>query len=155
MRIFVSSLNVPVGYTTPSFPSLYWPLGPQTPKYQRLFLYYLFDVWKFTVYWFLILFGGIHAIAAVMAIFNQNFTNSRHKIAARKFSIMWGVLIFFMYLVLGLIEGLASGAIIGLLLQGIYHAGSLTMSTWIPFTWGAAGTLFIICLGYLTSSILL
>lgn len=155
MQIFVSSLNVPVGYSTPRFPSLYWPLGTQRSDYLRLFLYYLYDIWKFTVFWFLILYGGIHAIAAAMAIFNQNFTNYRHNVTAYKLNMCWAVVVFVTYVVIGLIQGLASGAVIGLLLQAIYHAGSLTMSTWIPFTWAAVGTVFLVCLGYLTSSVLL
>lgn len=155
MKIFVSSLDAPVGYTTPKFPSLYWPLGSHTAQYEQLFLYYLYDIWRFTVFWFLILYGGMHAIAATMAIFNQNFSLYRHRIPAYKLNVFWAVLIFVTYLVIGLAQGLASGAVIGLLLQAIYHAGSLTMSTWIPFTWSAVGTVFLVCMGYLTSSIIL
>ena len=48
----------PPGYTTPPFPSLYWPVraDPHEPAY----LYYADDIWRFTLFWSLILFGGFH-----------------------------------------------------------------------------------------------
>lgn len=64
-------------------------------------------------------------------------------------------MILFSYIIAGLFKGFALGAVIGLLLSAIYRAGSLTMSTWIPFSWGVAQILYDICSSYLTSLIIL
>ena len=58
---------VPDRYTTPSFPSLYWLIGPKdvvSPRY----LYHLRDVWRFTLYWMIIIFEAAHLAAATYAV---------------------------------------------------------------------------------------
>ena len=67
-RIFPSFIQrvdsaVPLGYTTPPFPSLYWPLPAGAT--QSFYLYRPDDIFRFTVYWTLLLVGGIHFIAAL------------------------------------------------------------------------------------------
>jgi hypothetical protein len=155
MRVFVTSLNVPIGYTTPSFPSLFWPLGNDKPRYEALFLYFSIDIWKFTLYWSLLFFGGIYLGAGAIAVFNNLFNNYRHSVPILKLSMIGTVVILFSYIIAGLFKGFALGAVIGLLLSAIYRAGSLTMSTWIPFSWGVAQILYDICSSYLTSLIIL
>ncbi|CAG85558.2 DEHA2B13838p [Debaryomyces hansenii CBS767] len=157
MKIFVSSQNVPIGYTVPPFPSLYWPLGPTSSDFQSSYLYYSFDIWKFTVFWSLILFGGFYLTAGLLAVFNQISNNYRHKISnpISKGTILGCIVLVSMYLLLGLAQGFICGAIIGLLLSAIYKAGSLNMSTWIPFCWGIAEILFNVCCSYSTSSVIL
>lgn len=59
------------------------------------------------------------------------------------------------YLLVGAAQGFLSGAIVGLLLQAIYRAGALSMSTWIPFCWGCAQILYHISSSYSTSSLLM
>lgn len=154
MKIFVSSLDVPIGYSSPPFPSLYWPT---TSPYQSLFLYYSFDIWKFTVFWSITLFGALYFVAGLLAVVNQISNNYRHQLQkpALKSTIVGCLLLVTVYLVLGLAQGFICGAVIGLLLLAIYKAGSLNMSTWIPLCWGIAGVLFNVCSLYLTSLILL
>lgn len=155
MKVFVTSLNVPIGYTTPPFPSLFWPLGQDKPRYDTLFLYYSLDIWKFTLYWSLLFFVVIYFGAGSIAIFNNLLNNYRHSVPILKLSIIGTIVIISSYVVAGAFKGFALGAIVGLLLSAIYKAGSLTMSTWIPFSWGVALVLFDICSSYLTSLIIL
>lgn len=173
MKIFVSSLNVPIGYTPPPFPSLYWPTGSSKPQFQQLYLYHSFDIWKFTVFWFLVIWGGIYAVVGLMAAVNvslnhhrlNNFRNNeqpmskprdkRYVVSYDHWSFVNYMLILVMYLLVGLSQGFISGAVVGLLLQSIYKAGSLSMSCWIPFCWGVALILFNICSSYKVSSLIL
>ncbi|VEU20953.1 DEKNAAC101841 [Brettanomyces naardenensis] len=60
--------EAPIGYVTPEFPSLHWPLGASKMKYNRAFLYYTEDVWKFCVFWSLIMMIGFYMAATVIAI---------------------------------------------------------------------------------------
>lgn len=53
----------PPGYTTPPFPSLRWP--PQEPETS---LYTVYDAWRFTLLWTLILYAVFHAGAALLAV---------------------------------------------------------------------------------------
>lgn len=185
MKVFVSSLDVPIGYSTPKFPSLYWPLGPSSSSYQNLFLYYSFDVWEFTVFWSLILYSGVYLAVGSLAAFNlgldhfrfnhfqselpsqpksqneevqqeQKRTYMKKSISPyHRFNIFNALIIIGIYFFLGLLQGFISGAIIGALLLAIYKAGSLTMSCWIPLCWGFALILFNICSSYRTSSLIL
>ncbi|CUM67687.1 uncharacterized protein PRCAT00005389001 [Priceomyces carsonii] len=156
MRIFVSSLNVPIGYTTPRFPSLYLPLGHHKPQYESLFLYYTSDIWKYTVYWSLILVGAFFLVSGTVAAFNHFVSNHRYSFKTqRSYSIIESLMIVLFYFVIGLSQGFISGAIIGLIILAIYKAGSLSMSTWIPFCWGAAQILYHIASSYLTSLVIL
>ncbi|ODV79212.1 uncharacterized protein CANTADRAFT_51857 [Suhomyces tanzawaensis NRRL Y-17324] len=151
MKIFVSSVNIPIGYIRPHFPSLYWPLGASLLRYQQSFLYYGVDIWRFTVYWSLIMFGGFYIVAALIAVFNVEFNNRRHHLQplSRKRA---GTLIFgLLYVVIGSFKGFVSGAVVGLMLSAIYRAGTLSMSTWIPLSWAIAAVLFDVCSSYLTT----
>lgn len=157
MRIFVNTHNFPIGYTTPPFPSIHWPLGALKQQYQELFLYYSSDIWKFTVYWSIIFFAAVYTLVGISASVNivikgirrRRVTKYNRSYAAK--SIFVGVL----YLITGGAYGLLVGAVIGLLLQAIYRAGLLTMSTWIPFCWGFALILYHICSSYSTSLMLM
>ena len=61
--------TVPLDYSTPPFPSLYWPIRatPGAPQY----LYYTADVWRFTLYWTLITFCLVHSAVAIWAVLMQ------------------------------------------------------------------------------------
>lgn len=150
MRIFVSSQNYPIGYTPPAFPSVYWPLGPLREKYDQLFLYYSTDIWKFTVYWSMICFATVYTLVGVCACFNIVFKGLRlRRITNGKRSFgRKAVTVAALYILSGLSQGFIVGAIVGLMLQAIYRAGSLSMSTWIPFCWGFALVLYHICSSY-------
>lgn len=49
----------PLDYVTPPFPSLYWPfeVKPGAANY----LYFTKDIWRFTLFWTLIFYAGLHA----------------------------------------------------------------------------------------------
>lgn len=58
---------VPPGYVTPSFPSLYWLIGPRDVV-QPNYLYHEGDIWRFTLYWTLIVFEAAHLAVAFYAM---------------------------------------------------------------------------------------
>ncbi|KAL5117603.1 hypothetical protein ACEQ8H_004496 [Pleosporales sp. CAS-2024a] len=120
----------PLGYTTPAFPSLYWPLpvGIATSHY----LYKPGDILRFTIYWTLLLVGGIHVVVGLWACIVQ----------WRNWKLIW--IAPALFAVIGGIEALISGTIVGGLLGGVYQAGYFKMSTWIPFVWGVINTLVLI-----------
>lgn len=158
MKIFVSSLDVPIGYFTPGFPSLYWPLGATKPEYNELFLYYSIDIWKFTVYWVIIFFSGAYLLVGIASFASMNLRAYRERQivpSKKKAFVVRLIFVAFLYLVSGTAQGFMVGAIIGLLLAAIYRAGTLAMSTWIPFTWGMALILYHICSSYSTSLLLI
>lgn len=138
----------PLGYVTPSWPSLYWPLPPDSARTH--YLYHPGDILRFTVYWTLILVGGIHFITALWAC----------TIQWRNWKLIWIVPPIFVFI--GGIEALIAGSIVGGLyvrasrtsdnqetdgsyrLGGVYQAGYFEMSTWIPFVWAVINTLVLI-----------
>ncbi|KAF2735993.1 hypothetical protein EJ04DRAFT_463962 [Polyplosphaeria fusca] len=121
---------VPLGYETPSFPSLYWPLPPgaSTPYY----LYHPSDIWRFTTVWTLLFYGSIHMVVAAWACMVQ----------WRNWKLIWITPIFFA-VVAGL-EGMIAGSVVGGLLGAVYQAGYFKMSTWIPFVWALVNALVLI-----------
>ncbi|AMD19833.1 HCL318Cp [Eremothecium sinecaudum] len=128
--MFVTSSNAPLGYVTPDFPSLHFTnRNGVTPN---IFLYNLKDIWKFTVYWTLILFGIVYLIAGLVA----SFTHRRKA---------GGVWIWPVYLILGATHAVTVGSITGLIISSIYRAGLFSMSTWIPFCCAIAHALYILC----------
>lgn len=159
MKVFVSSLNVPIGYTTPIFPSLFWPLGPSKPSYLVLFLYYSRDIWKFTVFWLLIFFLIAYVLVGFMALGNMLFKGYREQKAISQMpqrSVLRRLIaVVVSYTIWGAAQGVFSGALVGLLLLAIYRAGMLAMSTWIPFCWGLAQILYHICSSYSTSLLII
>ncbi|KAK6459934.1 hypothetical protein DFJ63DRAFT_337894 [Scheffersomyces coipomensis] len=155
MKVFISSLNVPIGYSTPPFPSLFWPLGPNQESYQASFLYYSSDMWIFTVYWTLIVFGVFYFGAGLIAVYHNWLSDIQHGLPINKLSIIGGIITVPLFLSIGLIRGFISSAIIGLLLSSIYRAGTLTMSTWIPLTWAIAQILYDVSSAYSTTLVIL
>ncbi|VUG16982.1 DEBR0S1_30526g1_1 [Brettanomyces bruxellensis] len=71
VEYYSSNDEVPVGYVTPSFPSLYLPLGSSKMKYDRSVLYYSSDVWKFFVLWSMIIMAGFYTATAILIIFTH------------------------------------------------------------------------------------
>ena len=129
---FIQRLSsaAPLGYTTPVFPSLYWPLPPDDA--QSFYLYYPNDILRFTIYWTLLLVGGIHLIVALWACIIQ----------WRNWKIIWVVPPLFA--AVGAMEGVIAGSIVGGLLGGVYQSGYYEMSTWIPFVWGVINAMVLI-----------
>lgn len=150
MKVFISSLNVPIGYTTPSFPSLYWPLGNTSSKFSSSLLYYSSDVWRFTVLWFLIVFTGVYVVAALIASTNYLIYSQRNNYDGKS-CLVAIVMIWCTYITSGLFIAFVGGSVVGLITLAIYKAGSMTMSTWIPFVWALVGVLYDISTSYLNS----
>ena len=96
-----------MGYKTPPFPSLYWPLPVRDS--QSAYLYVPGDILRFTVYWTLLLVGGIHLITALWACIVQ----------LRNWKLIWIALPLFG--LVGGIEALVSGAIVGGLCVLVLH----------------------------------
>ncbi|KAF2015509.1 hypothetical protein BU24DRAFT_179696 [Aaosphaeria arxii CBS 175.79] len=121
---------VPLGYQTPGFPSLYWPLpvSATSPYY----LYHPSDIWRFTTLWTVLFFGGVHLVVSAWACMVQ----------WRNWKLIWITPIF--YVVVGGIEGIIAGSIVGGLLGAVYQAGYFKMSTWIPFIWALVNAVVLI-----------
>lgn len=128
--------NVPVGYSTPPFPSLYFPIGPNSKQYHLSYLYYQGDVWRFTLYWTLIWMLAFHLCAASLAVLMHQ----------RKF--IGGLWIFVVYGIVSGAQALLSGSFTGLMIGAIYKAGLFGVSTWIPFVWGLIQILFLVISSY-------
>ncbi|GAM87233.1 hypothetical protein ANO11243_052550 [Dothideomycetidae sp. 11243] len=122
--------GTPLSYTPPPFPSLYWPFpvgGTQT--------YYIYDahsIWRFTLLWTIISVTGVHLVAAFYAVLMQ----------WRNWKAIWIVPVI--YGLIGGIESVIAGNVVGGLLAGVYTAGFFRMSTWIPFVWGVINALTLI-----------
>jgi len=124
------SSAAPLDYTTPSFPSLYWPVPVRGP--QAYYLYHPTDIWRFTTLWTLLFYAAVHFVVAGWACGVQ----------WRNWKVVWVVPVI--YAVLGGIEGVVAGSVIGGLLGGVYNAGYFRMSTWIPFVWALINALVLI-----------
>ena len=59
--------TTPFQYHTPPFPSLYWFFGPQVAA-EATYLYRIRDVWRFTLYWTLIVFEIVHLTVGLYAV---------------------------------------------------------------------------------------
>lgn len=93
--------RIPLDYSAPSFPSLYVPVFGVPGE--NNYLYYTEDVWRFTLYWTLILYGGAHLAVAFWAVAVQ----------WRNWRMMWAVPL--VYGVVGGLEALLAGSVVGLM----------------------------------------
>lgn len=117
MKNFINYADVPIGYITPSFPSLYWPINNR--RYDTAFLYFVTDIWKFTLYWTFIFNGAFYATAGGWASLNHW---NRGK----------GLWIVAMYMLYAGVQAIIMGTIMGFLIGAIYRSGLFAMSTWVP-----------------------
>ncbi|KAK4114176.1 hypothetical protein N656DRAFT_576076 [Canariomyces notabilis] len=123
--------DVPAQYTVPPFPSLFWP-----PQEFRVILYELDEMWKFTLYWTLILYGLFHLGAVGVAVLMQVGKRKSH------WKYLW--LVPLVYAFVAAAEALMAGSVVGLIVGAGYLAGGFTMTTWIPFVWGWVNVLVLI-----------
>ncbi|KAK4241730.1 protein-S-isoprenylcysteine O-methyltransferase [Achaetomium macrosporum] len=100
--------DTPAEYTVPPFPSLFWP-----PQDGTVILYELDDMWKFTLYWTLILYGLFHLGAVGVAVLMQGGKRSS------SWKYLW--LVPLVYALIAAVEGLLAGTLVGLI---SYNAGS-------------------------------
>jgi hypothetical protein len=89
----------PLSYESPPFPSLYWPFPVSGP--QNVYLYDADSMWRFTLYWTLIIVGGVHLIAAAYAC----------AIQWRNWKLIWIAPVF--YALIGGIEAVIAGCVTG------------------------------------------
>ncbi|KAJ9425563.1 hypothetical protein QL093DRAFT_2247073 [Fusarium oxysporum] len=109
----------PPDYQTPRFPSLNVQTLYDTTADKQFTLYYVLDVWRFTLLWTLIIYACFHMG-----------------------QYLWAVPVI--YLVIAGLEAVMAGSIVGLVLGAVYSAGYYEMNTWIPCTWGFINVLVLI-----------
>ncbi|KAK3899911.1 protein-S-isoprenylcysteine O-methyltransferase [Staphylotrichum tortipilum] len=94
--------DTPAEYTVPPFPSLFWP-----PQASKVILYELDEMWKFTLFWTIILYGLFHLGAVGVAVLMQG---------GRRMSSwknLW--LVPLTYALIAGFEGLLAGTLVGLI----------------------------------------
>ncbi|CAD6590948.1 MAG: hypothetical protein ASARMPREDX12_004801 [Alectoria sarmentosa] len=141
---------IPENYTTPSFPSLYWLIGPDD-LVQPKFLYQVHDIWRFTLFWTIIIFETVHLLAGTYAVVivwwggrnrlkedgKENGEKKRLKRCGegslKKIKVLWVVPV--VYGIVAGVEAVLAGSVVGLILGAVYNAGGFKVSTWIPFVW--------------------
>ncbi|KAL2127676.1 hypothetical protein VTI74DRAFT_10324 [Chaetomium olivicolor] len=121
----------PAQYTVPPFPSLFWP-----PQKSTVILYELDEMWKFTLFWTLILYGLFHLGAVGVAVLMHGGKRSSN------WKYLW--LVPVVYALIAGAEALIAGTLVGLIVGATYLVGGFTMSTWIPFVWGWINLLVLI-----------
>ncbi|KAG7290429.1 hypothetical protein NEMBOFW57_000430 [Staphylotrichum longicolle] len=123
--------DTPAEYTVPPFPSLFWP-----PQASTIILYELDEMWKFTLFWTLILYGLFHLGAVGIAVLMQG----GKRMSSWKY--LW--LVPLIYALIAGFEALIAGTCVGLIVGASYLVGGFAMSTWIPFVWGWVNVLVLI-----------
>jgi hypothetical protein len=93
----------PAEYTVPPFPSLFWP-----PQDATVILYELDEMWKFTLFWTLILYGLFHLGAVGVAVLMQG----GKRMSSWKY--LW--LVPLIYALIAGFEALIAGTLVGLML---------------------------------------
>lgn len=95
-----ASTVAPDDYETPTFPGLYLFRAPaHEPKY----LYHSYDIWRFTLFWTIIIFEGFHLAASCYATVVQ----------WRNWQMMWMIPLLYMF-VAG-VEAVLAGSVVGLM----------------------------------------
>ncbi|KAK4694191.1 hypothetical protein P7C71_g3351, partial [Lecanoromycetidae sp. Uapishka_2] len=62
-----TTTQVPPGYSTPPFPSLYWLIGPDNVV-KPAYLYHERDIWRFTLFWTIIIYEAAHLAVGFYAV---------------------------------------------------------------------------------------
>ncbi|TPX12068.1 uncharacterized protein E0L32_007183 [Thyridium curvatum] len=93
----------PADYVTPPFPALYWP--PQTQQLDGS-LYYLSDIWRFTLLWTITIFAIVHLICASVALAMQ--------IGNKQTNWLYMGSVPIIYCIVAGVEALFAGSIVGL-----------------------------------------
>lgn len=150
---------VPNDYQTPPFPSLYWLVGPASLVQPR-FLYHVRDIWRFTLFWTIIIFEVVHLFAATYAVVivwwgsrNRRKNVKEHGDGKgikrrgggeepQKMKLLWVVPV--VYGILAGVEAVLAGSVVGLILGAVYNSGGFRVSTWIPFVWSLISVLVLI-----------
>ncbi len=154
--------GVPLSYETPQFPALYWPVHASVGEAR--YLYFLSDIYRYTLYWTLITIVLSHGCVAAWAVLMQfaSATQRRKYLKSpqgkalcakdRKLlgenpvgeTVSWVWVVPIVYLVIGAGEAIVAGSLVGLVLGAIYNAGYFRMSTWTPLLWGVINMLVLV-----------
>lgn len=121
---------VPENYKTPSFPSLYWLIGPDNLVQPR-YLYHVRDIWRFTLFWTIIIFEAVHLLAGTYAVVivwwggrdrpkrkgKENTEGKEFKRVGaeslKKFKVLWVVPV--VYGIVAGVEAVLAGSVVGLM----------------------------------------
>ncbi|BGP36567.1 hypothetical protein JCM10449v2_000468 [Rhodotorula kratochvilovae] len=120
----------PDGYVEPSWPGFYNIVGSDEAKY----LYTPEQIWRFTLYDTLVLFGAVYFVAGCLCAANLSRRHLRLALAAP-----------LVYSFVGITLGFISATIVGYALAALYNAAFLRMSCWIPAIWSLV-QLFVLVL---------
>ncbi|KAI1337924.1 hypothetical protein F5Y15DRAFT_138185 [Xylariaceae sp. FL0016] len=121
----------PANYHTPRFPALHWP-----PKQPYKALYSIWDAWRYTLLWTLILYALFHLGATGITLFMQ--VGKRRTVWKYLFAVP------VVYALVAGLEALVAGSVVGSVLGAVYISGCYEMSPWIPFIWGWINVLVLI-----------
>ncbi|KAI0436139.1 integral membrane protein [Xylaria telfairii] len=118
----------PSDYHRPRFPSLSWS--------DAHIIYTVYDSWRFTLVWTIILFTAFHLSTTTIALLMQvGKPRSRWK---------YLVAVPIVSAVVAGVEALVAGSVVGSVLGAVYISACYKMSTWIPFIWGLINVLVLI-----------
>jgi len=144
-----SSLTPPPGYVVPKFPSLYNPTlelaaarSTDGTVPETAYLYYSIDIYRFTLYWTLILYASTFALCGTWALVVRMMSKRR---APRLF-----IFVVVAFMLIGTFFAVLGSAIIGYVLAAVYSVGFFSMSTWVPFLWAVIQTLVAVMGSYST-----
>jgi len=121
----------PSDYLEPSWPGLYPPFA--TPNY----LYTPYSIWRFTVFWTILLFGLVFLFASLLSL--PSFFRRHHRLS---------LLLPLVFVGVGVLGAFVSGTIVGYALAALYNSTFLRMSTFVPALYGAVQTLILIAGAY-------
>ena len=97
----------PESYQTPRFPSLNVQTLYDTTSNKQYTLYYVIDVWWFTLLWTLILYAIFHMGAVLVAFFTHGWKKSSWR-------YLWALPVI--YLIVAGLQAVMAGSIVGLVL---------------------------------------
>lgn len=97
----------PDDYQTPRFPSLNVQTLYDTTSDKQYTLYYVLDVWWFTLLWTLIIYEVFHLGAVLVALFTHGLKKSSWR-------YLWALPVI--YLVVAGLQAVMAGSIVGLVL---------------------------------------
>lgn len=119
---------VDLGYRAPPFPSLYWLIGPPRLA-QPAYLYHIKDIWRFTVFWTLVVLEAAHLLVGVYAVIiiwwggrsdPLRVGQDKKRISTekaigdwRKLKVLWMVPV--VYGVVAGLEAILAGSVVGLM----------------------------------------
>ncbi|KAI9139190.1 hypothetical protein BKA69DRAFT_685763 [Paraphysoderma sedebokerense] len=114
--------RTPLDYVPPEWPSLYDPLSEDDGTSPR-YMYNPNDIFRFTLYWMLLLYSSFYGIAGCWA----------YIVFLRRSK--WAVLFPVLFILIGVATAAVFGTVFGFVLSAVYNAGAFKMSVWTPFLW--------------------